>query len=112
MANERQTAAQQAVAALRKMRKRDLVSVLAQLMDEDPRAREWLASELLGVKGAGELLGVERTRVWRYERSGKIAPVAELDATKVFLRTQLERFKRENPPQTRRRRGEAEAEAE
>jgi hypothetical protein len=98
------TALENAQEALRALRKRDL----EKLLESDERVRTWLGSgALLSTKQAAEFMGVERTRVWRYEEAGKIRSVADLGATKVYLKPELEAFLRENPPQQRRRRGAA-----
>lgn len=88
MANATQT-------ALEGLKRRDLIAFL----ESDPRVREWLAGDdpdaadggaLLGTKAAAELLGVERNRLWRWEKSGRIRRVATTSATPLYLRVELE----------------------
>lgn len=49
------------------------------------------AGDLVGAFEASEILGVERTRIARYVRTGVMPePVAHLRATKVWLRSDVE----------------------
>ena len=49
------------------------------------------AGDLVGAVEASEILGVERTRIARYVRTGVMPlPVAKLRATSVWLRTDVE----------------------
>lgn len=104
----RTMAADKVVQMLKGVRKRDLRAFL----DTDKRVREWLASgAVLSTKQAAEELGVERTRLWKWEQAGKVTRVYDAGATPLYMRYDLEQLVREDPPQRRRRRAE-EAEAE
>ena len=51
------------------------------------------AGELVGAKEAAEILGVERTRIARYQREGKMPPkVEQLGSGPVFLRKEVEKM--------------------
>jgi excisionase family DNA binding protein len=89
-----------ALEALAGLRKRDL----HRFLESDKRVRAWLGEQLLGTKQAAEVLGVERSRIWRWEQQGKIEAVRDAGATKLYLRSDLERLLADDPPQTRRRR--------
>lgn len=83
------------------IRKRDLHRAL----NTDERVREWLASgAVVGVKQAAELLGVERGRIWRWKKDGKITPLFDAGATELYMRADLEQLLRDDPPQRRHRR--------
>lgn len=86
-----------ALEALAGLRKRDL----RKFLESDKRVREWLGEQLLGTKQAAEVLGVERARIWRWEQRGKLTPVRDAGATKIYLRADLERLLVEDPPQRR-----------
>jgi hypothetical protein len=50
--------------------------------------------DLVGAAEAAAILGVERTRVARYRRSGVMPdPLSELRATPVWFRRDVERFR-------------------
>lgn len=52
--------------------------------------------ELVGSVEAAEILGVERTRIARYQREGKMPPkVAQLRSGPVFLRKDVEQMAEE-----------------
>jgi hypothetical protein len=89
--------------AFQGIRKRDLIRAL----ETDPRVREWLRDgAMMGVKQAAEFCGVERSRIWRWQQQGKIVPLFDSGATEVYMRADLERLMREDPPQRRHRRSD------
>jgi hypothetical protein len=106
MANATQT-------ALEGLRKRDLIAFL----ERDERVREWLAGPernddghpvpdggaLLGTKAAAEFLGVERNRLWRWEKSGRLTRALTTSATPLYLRAELEALRAELDEQARAR---------
>lgn len=54
------------------------------------------AGDLVGAKEASEILGVERTRIARYMKTGVMPqPVSTLRATSVWLRRDVEKFAEE-----------------
>lgn len=54
------------------------------------------AGDLVGAVEASEILGVERTRIARYVKTGVMPePVAKLRATSVWLRADVEELKAE-----------------
>jgi len=72
--------------ALTGLRKRDL----HRFLESDPRVREWLAEQLLSTKEAAEVIGVERPRIWRWEKAHRLSRVATTGATPVYLRVDCE----------------------
>jgi hypothetical protein len=75
---------------------------LVEFLEGDERVRDWLAGPraedgslvadggaLLGTKAAAEFLGVERQRLWRWERAGRIKPVSKTGATPLYARADL-----------------------
>lgn len=59
------------------------------------RQKEGEPGDLVGATEAAEILGVERTRISRYVRSGIFPePWAFTKATKLWLRTEVEEFKK------------------
>lgn len=75
-----------ALTALKGLRKRDLIRFL----ESDPRVREWLAEQLLSTKEAAAVLGVERPRLWRWEKAGRLVPIGRTGATPIYLRCDVE----------------------
>lgn len=75
--------------------KRELIKIL----ETDDRVREWLAGgkdpdaesvgALLSSNEAAEFCGVERTRIWRWERTGKLKRALTTTATPLYLRVDL-----------------------
>jgi predicted DNA-binding transcriptional regulator AlpA len=93
---------------LRSLKKRDLVRFL----ETDPRVRAWLAGgdplaeaagALISTKDAAELLGVERPRIWRWEKAGRLERVSTTRATPLFFRHEVEQLKRELDAERERR---------
>jgi hypothetical protein len=69
------------------------------LLNTLPGVREWLSGgdpqaigsgAVLTTKEAGELVGVERQRLWRWEKQDKIRRVATTSHGPLFLRTDVE----------------------
>ena len=111
--------------ALEGLRKRDLISFL----ESDPRVREWLAGPDRDLHGDGEVtpgamiagngalltskeaageLGVERSRIWRWENAGRIARAQSTNATPLYMRADVMKLKAELDEAERAKR-EAEA---
>jgi predicted site-specific integrase-resolvase len=62
------------------------------------------SGDLVGAMEASEILGVERTRIARYVRTGVMPPpVARLRATRVWLREDVERLAHKRAEEKRRR---------
>lgn len=95
------------------------VGKLLNAMAADPDAtglRRWLAGcadpdadDAVGVGAtlttneAGELLDVERQRLWRWRKAGRIKPVAVNNSGPLFLRVDVERLKAEEDERGARR---------
>lgn len=72
---------------LKGVRKRDLLRWL----QTDKRVREWIAGgALVSTKQAAEVLGVERSRIWRWEKAGKLHKAYDAGATPLYWRHELE----------------------
>jgi predicted DNA-binding transcriptional regulator AlpA len=55
--------------------------------------------DLLGVPEISELLGVDRRTVWRYvRRDDWPLPAAEVSGKRLWKRTDVERWRKKNPP--------------
>jgi hypothetical protein len=92
---------------------------LLDAMAQDPEAkglRAWLGGEDPMVEGAGSLLtqaeaaavlDVERQRVWRWEKQGKIARVATKNSGPLYLRSDVVALGASGVTAQRRSRGEA-----
>jgi hypothetical protein len=79
--------------ALAGLKRRDLIRFL----ETDRRVREWLASgALMSTQEVAEYVGVERPRIWRWEKAGRIERVAETGATPLFLRVDVEPLREEH----------------
>jgi hypothetical protein len=112
-----------------RLTQRQLGELLGELADTGPAnahadsaLRVWLGGEdpneqgagaLLTQAEAGELLDVERQRLWRWEKQGRIARVATKNSGPLYLRTDVEALKREEDERgARRTRGTAREESQ
>lgn len=109
MPSKRAEAAEAALGALTQRQ-------LNELLDTFAGVRTWLggqdpqdpgAGALLTSKEAGEILDVERQRLWRWEKGGKIARVATNGAGPLFMRVDVEELAASPEVAEGRRRREA-----
>lgn len=63
-----------------------------------------LPGQLVGTAEAARILDVERSRIGRWRKAGRMPePIEELDATPVWLRPQVEELREEREAGRRRR---------
>lgn len=112
MASERAQEAEAALAALRQPQ-------LNELLDSLPGVRRWLSGDapqqpgagaVLTSKEAATILDVERQRLWRWEKAGRIDRVATTNSGPLYMRVDVYRLLRGESQRAGARRGRREPE--